>query len=303
MADHTKEGKRPIIIVKKRGGHHGGHHGGAWKVAYADFVTAMMAFFLVLWLVGQSDDVKQSVAGYFADPVSFSTRSGSGILEGGQSLARSDQPMSVGQRLVSPDPEASRAKIQKAGQEILDSLVKITTLRELMQQIEVEMTDEGLRITLTEDADRGFFESGSARLLSHGQQVVSKIGEILAPLGLDVAIEGHTDGKHFQAADGYSNWELSTDRANAARRQLEMAGLSHENIAEVRGYGSTRPKFPQNLDDPRNRRVAIVVLDPFRPGGVFHERDSVGDSSVQDATRPADDTAAPRLDESHEPSH
>ncbi len=302
MAENSKEGKRPVIIIKKKRGH-AGHHGGAWKVAYADFVTAMMAFFLVMWLVGQSDDVKQSVAGYFADPVSFSTRSGSGILEGGQSLARAAQPMSVGQRLVSPDPEASRAKIQKAGQEILDSLVKITTLRELMQQIEVEMTDEGLRITLTEEADRGFFESGSARLLAHGQQVVTKIGEILAPLGLDVAIEGHTDGKHFQAPDGYSNWELSTDRANAARRQLEVAGLPHENVAEVRGYGSTHPKFPQNLDDPRNRRIAIVVLDPFRPGKAFHEGDSVGDSSVQDATEHVDEATQHAVDKAHEPQH
>jgi chemotaxis protein MotB len=270
MADNTKEGKRPVIIIKKTGGH-AGHHGGAWKVAFADFVTAMMAFFLVMWLVGQSDPVKESVAGYFADPVQFSTKSGSGVLSGGQALMRSDKPMSVGQQIVSPDPEAARARIKAAGREILDSLVKITAVAELMQQVEIEMTEEGLRITLTEAAERGFFESGSARLLPAGELVVSKIGEVLAPLALDVAIEGHTDGKHFQGHDGYGNWELSVDRANSARRVLQASGLSAEHVAEVRGYGSKKPKFPNNLDDPRNRRIAIVVLDPFKSGAALDQ--------------------------------
>ncbi len=255
MADKGKG--TPVIVVKKGGGH-GGHHGGAWKVAYADFVTAMMAFFLVMWIVGQSKAVKQNVSSYFQDPVAHAAKAAAGILDGGEGVMKASGPAIVGEGQP-PAEAAAKAALAKAGQEILDALTDVPGLKEVQDQIEVEITNEGLRIQLMESGLSTFFDSGSAKLSGAGVNMVSTIARVIAPLKMDVAVEGHTDSQPFDRG-GYTNWELSADRANAARRVLEQHGVEPKHVVEIRGYADTRPRVPENSADPRNRRISIIVF-------------------------------------------
>lgn len=260
----AKADKAPIIIVKKKGGH-GGHHGGAWKVAYADFVTAMMAFFLVMWLVAQSEKVKQNVAKYFEDPADYAAKVKAGLLEGGQGIMENKEPkISVlDQKGGGPWPEEDESQIQnmleKAGKEIADAIEKQANLKEISKNVEIEITNEGLRIQLIEAGDSAFFDSGSAHLTAKGAEAMAAIAKIVGNLNMDIAVEGHTDSRPFNK-NGYTNWELSADRANAARRLLETSGVNPGRIKEVRGYADTRPRYP-NAADPRNRRVSIIVFN------------------------------------------
>lgn len=250
--------KRPIIIVKKHGGH-AGHHGGAWKVAYADFVTAMMAFFLVMWLVTQSSQVKENVAAYFRDPIGFSSQSGgSGILPGGPNLMNPNQQSS----LATPDDSKrlQRERLQKKADEILKAFHDIPELARLAKNIEVEVTEEGLRIQLMEGEKGTFFDLGSSRMSEEGVEALATIAKLVAPIDHDVALEGHTDSKPYSGAKGYTNWELSADRANVARRVLGEHGVTNGRVRAIRGYADTRLRFPESPLDPRNRRIAIVVL-------------------------------------------
>ncbi|MBI5014525.1 MAG: OmpA family protein [Deltaproteobacteria bacterium] len=261
MADKGKQG--PVIVIKKGGGH-GGHHGGAWKVAYADFVTAMMAFFLVMWIVGQSKAVKQHVQGYFQDPVAYKAKVAAGIFDGGQGML-STGPAVQGQ--IAPIQEQQvRAALEKAGQEILDSLSEVPGLKDISSQIEVEVTAEGLRIQLMEAGLSTFFDLGSATLSPSGIKTLATIAHTIAPLDMDVAVEGHTDSHAYSGRGGYTNWELSADRANAARRVLEENGVSARHVREIRGYADTRLRYPGSPEDPRNRRISIIVINRFHGG-------------------------------------
>jgi chemotaxis protein MotB len=250
---------QPIIIVKKNRGGHGGHHGGAWKVAYADFVTAMMAFFLVMWLVGASPDVKKSVAGYFRDPGVFDFEKSTGMMAGGMTgIDEGRAPETVQQ----PDAAAltvERQRMQAAAERIRDGLAGAPELKELRDQIEFQVTSEGLRIELLEKDGSSFFDSGSAALRGESVRILSIIGRELGTMTNDVVVEGHTDSRPFGAGHSYSNWELSADRANAARRVMEAVGLNPGQVQSVRGFAATQLRLPEEPMDPRNRRVSIVV--------------------------------------------
>ncbi|OGA50705.1 MAG: hypothetical protein A3G25_11425 [Betaproteobacteria bacterium RIFCSPLOWO2_12_FULL_63_13] len=250
----------PVIIVKRRRQGHGGHHGGAWKVAYADFVTAMMAFFLVMWLVGQSQQVKANVAGYFRDPGVFEHERSKGILAGGApGMEAGGTPRPV----APPDDPAALARerqaLTDAAERIRESLSRVPDIATLRDQIEFTITAEGLRIELVERAGSSFFDSGSAVLRGESVRILMIIAVELGKLANDVVVEGHTDRRPYAKGNRYGNWELSADRANAARREMEGAGLTAGQLRTVRGFADTELHLTADPLDPRNRRVSIVV--------------------------------------------
>jgi chemotaxis protein MotB len=241
-----------VIIVKKKKGGHGGHHGGAWKVAFADFMTAMMAFFLVMWLVGQSKPIKAAVAGYFRDPGAFDTKGGGdGILDGGKQAAS--------EIAKAGSPEAERASLELSVSHIRERLNSLPELKTLRNQIEFTITDEGLRIDLLEAAKSSFFDSGSAGVLPATARILAIIAKELGTLDSTIIIEGHTDSHQYASPTGYGNWELSADRANAARRVMQREGLKPTQVAAVRGHADRQLRVASDPFDPRNRRVSVIV--------------------------------------------
>ena len=248
----------PIIIVRKRKGGHGGHHGGAWKVAYADFVTAMMAFFLVMWLVGQSPQVKRSIAGHFRDPGVFDFEHSTGMIQGGTPGLDPGGTPSV----TPPNSDELKGEeelLRQAAEHVRRKLAEMPNLSELRDQIELKITSEGLRIELVERQGSSFFDSGSAALLGESERILSVIAKELSQLQNEVVVEGHTDSRSYNNGGGYTNWELSADRANAARRVMERAGLNIGQVRGVRGFADTQLRVPETPLDPRNRRISIVV--------------------------------------------
>jgi|WetSurMetagenome_2_1015567.scaffolds.fasta_scaffold18316_2 chemotaxis protein MotB len=250
--EHNEQ-NAPIRIVKKKGGH-GGHHGGAWKVAYADFVTAMMALFIVLWIVGQSKQVKEYVAQYFKDPGAFmeNTRGG-GVFEFNK--------MMVGER-ISEDllrRQQDSLRLANMEKEIADQLAGDKGLKELAAQVKLEIVREGLRIELLDKSESFFFDVGTATLKPDAQAILSVIAAELEKLPNKIIIEGHTDGRPYSRADGYSNFELSAERANSARRLLVSHGVTAKRIDEVRGCADSRLKNPRDPFDVTNRRISIIV--------------------------------------------
>lgn len=255
----AESGSEIRIVKKKKKGGHGGHHGGAWKVAYADFVTAMMAFFLVMWIMGMSQDVKDAVAGYFKDPTGFmeAVKAGGGA------------PFSVA-GLDEGDPSKnqdkggnSQAERQKLGM-VKDALKKIVSsnpqFKDIEQYVDIQLIDEGLRIDLLEAKESLFFDSASAHIKPGTQHLLTMIAKELGHLQNKVAIEGHTDSRPLTRKPDYSNWELSADRANSARRVMEHAGLGSHQVTQVRGYADTQPRDPKNPEHFSNRRVSIIVV-------------------------------------------
>ncbi len=234
--------KRPIIVIKKKGGH-GGHHGGAWKVAYADFVTAMMSLFIVLWLMGSSTKVKKAVAGYFNDPKGTGAQLGTTMTGTGQIIMAKKS-----------DEELKEIK-EKVEQEIKAR----KDLEKLSKQVEMTITPEGLRIELIEGKDGTFYEIGSAKLSPSGQELLALLGKELKTFPNSLLIEGHTDAKPYSGNSGYSNWDLSADRANAARRLLQQDGVRNDQVTQVRGYADQMLRVKNNPMDPSNRRVSILI--------------------------------------------
>jgi len=232
--------KRPIIVIKKVSGH-GGHHGGAWKVAYADFVTAMMALFIVLWLLNSSVKVKKAVAGYFQDPKSSQKETGS-------DKAGDDNSIPI-----------DKKNVEKLKEQIENAIKTQPNLEKLAKQIEITITPEGLRIELIEDKKGTFFQSGSAQLSQTGQQLLSMLAGQLKPLPNKLLLEGHTDAQPYSADNGYTNWELSADRANAARRLLQSDGVGKDQISQVRGYADQLLRVKNDPMDPSNRRISLIV--------------------------------------------
>lgn len=244
-----------VIIVRKKVKGHGGHHGGAWKVAYADFVTAMMAFFLVMWLVNQSPAVKSSVAGYFKDPGVFEFERSNSLVPGGAGALDGSGAQAQG----SPAVVAANAMLEAAATRIRERIAELPAFTELADHVVIDVMPEGLRIELQEGREDAFFDSGSARVKAGTVQVLSLIGRELAALGHGIIVEGHTDSRPYGRSGTYTNWELSTDRANAARRVMEAAGLAGAQVQTVRGFADTQLRLPAQPFDPRNRRVSIVV--------------------------------------------
>jgi chemotaxis protein MotB len=251
----TKE--QPIIIVRRKSGGHG-HHGGAWKVAYADFVTAMMAFFLVMWLASQDSRIRDAVAGYFQEPGLLPNQtSNSVIAQGNGGIDSAGMPV-VARRFNGPIEAEQRALVDAASH-IHDRLSELSGFAALRSQVEFSVTSEGLRIELVDRNGSSFFDSGSSRLAPDAEKILAIIAAEVGQLENDVVVEGHTDAMQYSRGQQYTNWELSSDRANAARRVLATNGLRQNQISAVRGFAATDLRVPDNPLDPRNRRVSVVV--------------------------------------------
>lgn len=244
----------PIRIVKKKGGH-GGHHGGAWKVAYADFVTAMMALFIVLWIVGQSKQVKENVAGYFRDPAAYEEEVKA------KKQQQSSEPMNEEQiqREIQRREEEEKKKLEEIGKTIVNSIAKDPSLEQLRQQITVEPVKEGLRIELLDKSQSFFFDIGTATLKPEAVKILTIIAKEIGKLPNNIIIEGHTDSRQYSTVVGYTNFELSADRANSARRVLQVQGLRQGQIVEIRGYADTRLRNKKDPYDVSNRRISIII--------------------------------------------
>lgn len=250
MADQNEQ---QIFPSKKKAKKHHGHHGGAWKVAYADFVTAMMALFIVLWVLGQSEQVKQAVAGYFRDPAGFDMKSGS------KPGARNE--------VINLELEAKKIQMQKQQKQfeemkekIQGELSKNPSFNELADQVEISMVKEGLKIEMLESTNNVFFDIGSSRLNNQAEGVLKTVGENLKTLPNMIVVEGHTDSrKYIGDIKNYDNYDLSAERANAAKRALEEGGVRENQIDEIRGYADKRLR---NMADPFsvvNRRISIII--------------------------------------------
>jgi chemotaxis protein MotB len=231
---------QPIIIIKKKSGH-GGHHGGAWKVAYADFVTAMMALFIVLWLLNSTPQVKEAVGAYFTDP------SGSGKLRGSASVG-SGEALAV-----------NKDNMQNLKENLEQALKQSPDFEKLKDNIKMSVTGDGLRVELLESENGMFFQSGSPAPSATGGELISKLAQELGQLPNDLLIEGHTDAKAFGANTAYTNWELSSDRANSARRLMEKSGLREGQVVQVRGFADHALRDPKDPTAASNRRVSVIV--------------------------------------------
>jgi chemotaxis protein MotB len=232
---------QPIIVIKKVSGH-GGHHGGAWKVAYADFVTAMMALFIVLWLMSSSEKVKKAVSGYFNDPKGTGSLLGTTLTGTGVTVA-----------------QTSTNELEKLKDKLEEEIKARKELVKLSKQIEITITPEGLRIELIEGKDGTFFQSGGANLSESGQELLALLGKELKTLPNSLLIEGHTDATPYSNNNGYSNWDLSADRANSARRLLQQDGVRTDQVTQVRGYADQMLRDKNHPTDPSNRRISILV--------------------------------------------
>jgi chemotaxis protein MotB len=231
---------RPIIIIKKKGGH-GGHHGGAWKVAYADFVTAMMSLFIVLWLLSSSKPVQEAVGGYFRDPSGTAEKKGSINAGTGENFT------------------LTKDNMPKLKDQLEQRIQQMNDFEKLKSHVEMTITSEGLRIELMESASGTFFDSGSPKLNGDGRDLLITLAQELGKLPNKISIEGHTDSKPYASSGNYSNWELSTDRANAARRLMQANGIGLNQVTQVRGFADQRQRNVANSLDPSNRRVSLIV--------------------------------------------
>lgn len=270
MAEQQPEVK--IKFIKKKGGH-AAAHGGAWKVAYADLVTALMAFFLLMWLLNStSSNTKAGIAGSFQDPNFFNTEKGKAIMEAYQMEKTGILPGGRGMQPGTGDgsgPESdtsadSTEREMKAMEETAETIDKAfhedKILQAFKENISFEFTSEGLRIQIQDKASQVLFDSGSARLKPYTLTILKEIAQELGKLPNHILIGGHTDAEQYANRAAYSNWELSADRANAARRVLEASGLRVGQVQRVTGYADTQPMEGKDPKDPMNRRISIVVL-------------------------------------------
>jgi chemotaxis protein MotB len=271
----------PTVVIKRIKKKRAAHHGGSWKIAYADFVTAMMAFFLLMWLLGSTTQGDlQGIADYFSTPLRVALRGGSGsgdsssiIQGGGQDLTRSygqvektDTPQE--QRTI--NLQAAQAEMQRKERERLEALkskleaaiAQEPQLAEFARQIKLDITREGLRIQIVDDQNRPMFDTGKAMLKEYTREILHEIGRVLNDVDNRISLAGHTDAAPYALGErGYSNWELSADRANASRRELVAAGIDEGKIVRVVGLAASVPFDEGDPLDPSNRRISIVVLN------------------------------------------
>ncbi len=279
MAGDAKK-LQPIIIMRvKKGGH--AAHGGAWKIAYADFVTAMMAFFLLMWLLGSTTEGdKKGISDYFQSPLKVALQGGAGagasnsvITGGGNDLTqqvgqsrRGDGEEKSAKKMSGEQAKVERAK--KDAKDLATLAAKIAAaisnnpkMAEFSSQIKLEITPDGLQIQIVDDQRRPMFDSGSAVVKPYMRDILTEIGRALLDVDNKISLDGHTDSQAYgNAARGYSNWELSADRANASRRELIAAGMPEAKLARVVGMASSLPLEPDNPLAPSNRRISILVM-------------------------------------------
>jgi chemotaxis protein MotB len=313
MAGDAKK-LQPIIVKRvKKGGH--AAHGGAWKIAYADFVTAMMAFFLLMWLLGSTTEGdKKGIADYFASPLKIallSAGSGAGdsshvIRGGGEDLTRSAGQVKRGdveaerstinlQALKEQQARAERMRLEELKAKVENKLAANPKLAELQKQILLDMTADGLRIQIVDENQRPMFASGSPEVQPYMRELLRAVGEVLAEVPNRLTLEGHTDALPFAGgARGFGNWELSADRANASRRELVVGGLPPDQVLRVQGLAASTPFDPADPTAPANRRISIIVMNREAEERVFR-------SSPQTQTPPAAQ-AAPGVNPSSSPA-
>ncbi|MBS0447524.1 MAG: flagellar motor protein MotB [Proteobacteria bacterium] len=280
MAGDAKK-LQPIIIKRvKKGGH--AAHGGAWKIAYADFVTAMMAFFLLMWLLGSTTDGdKKGIADFFNAPLKVALLgggSGSGdsssvVKGGGQDLTRTSGQVKQGdievkhktvqlKALKAELRRAEVARLEALKKKVEDVLAASPKLAAMKSQIRLDMTRDGLRIQIVDEQNRPMFDSGSAIVKPYMRDLLREIGSVLAEVPNHLTLEGHTDAQPFSGGQlGYSNWELSSDRANASRRELNAGGLPEDRVLLVQGLASSHLIDTTNPESPANRRISIIVMN------------------------------------------
>jgi chemotaxis protein MotB len=265
---------QPIII--KRKAVHGGHHGGAWKVAYADFVTAMMALFIVLWLLNTSKQVQEAVGGYFRDPSGTSKQVGTDMHGSGENIALRKEDMA------------------KLKDELAMKIRKLVNFDKFNKQIEMTVTNEGLRIELLEEPAGTFFDLGNATPTENGKELLAALAQEIGKLPNRVSIEGHTDSKPYQGDGTYSNWELSADRANAARRLMTANGLRSDQVEQVRGFADQHLRRKDSPTDSANRRISVIVQyldgEPGKMVAGEHQRAAESAPSVEHSGAPATGT-------------
>ena len=302
MAGDAKK-LQPIIVKKvKKGGH--GAHGGAWKIAYADFVTAMMAFFLLMWLLGSTTEGdKKGLQDYFQSPLKVALGGGSGsgdsshvIKGGGEDITRTGGQVKRGE-VEAPkrtfNLQALKAEQRRAEQERLEELRN--TIQAKMQgsdkfkaissQVRLDMTRDGLRIQIVDDQNRPMFDSGSAVVKPYMRELLRAIGELLGEVPNLLTLEGHTDATPFPGGErGYSNWELSADRANASRRELMAGGLDERRILRVTGLASSQLFERENPTHPSNRRISIIVMNREAEDRVFKPVVDASESGAESGT-------------------
>jgi chemotaxis protein MotB len=292
---------QPIIIKKiKKGGH--AAHGGAWKIAYADFVTAMMAFFLLMWLLGSTaEGDKKGIADYFNSPLKISLLgggSGSGdsssvIKGGGTDLSRTDGQVKKGdveakrktlqlKALKADQRRAEVARLESLKKKVEEILAASPKLAAMKSQIRLDMTRDGLRIQIVDEQNRPMFDSGSAVVKPYMRELLREIGSVLAEVPNRLALEGHTDAQPFSGGErGYSNWELSSDRANASRRELGVGGLPDDRVLLIQGLASSVLFDPADPVNPVNRRISIIVMNRDAEDRMLRVR---GDDDAEVAT-------------------
>ncbi len=282
---------KPIIIKKVKKGGHEGHHGGAWKIAYADFVTAMMAFFLLMWLLNATDqEQKRGIANYF-DPVAIESHAGGGtnvmmgdsITSQEKSAESSRNPMSIKEskpqekgaggeqearvdaRDVDGEAEeqqrivTEQASFDSIKKEIEKALTNDPELKEWLKNLLIDETLEGLRIQIVDQHEKSMFPNGSSKMYDHTRKLLKQVGHIIQKVPNKLSVSGHTDATPYSTKD-YTNWELSVDRANASRRALEETGLSDTRFLSVIGKEAKEPFVKTDPFSPQNRRISIVLL-------------------------------------------
>jgi chemotaxis protein MotB len=255
---------RIVIVRKHAAGHDDEEHGGAWKVAYADFVTAMMALFIVLWLLSASEKVQKAVGGYFQDPTGKGRQTGSTSAGVGETLT------------------LNQSQLQQLKEKLQQAMKQIPAFQNMAKQIRMTITAEGLRIDLLETQRGLFFETGNPRPTEAGSELLKLLAAELLKLPNKVAIEGHTDSTPYGRTD-YSNWELSADRANSARRILTAAGVTDDRISQVRGFADQRLLLKNEPENPSNRRISIIV----RNLGLDQQEESASHTQVEPAKKEA----------------
>jgi chemotaxis protein MotB len=314
MAGDAKK-LQPIIVKRiKKSGH--GHHGGAWKIAYADFVTAMMAFFLLMWLLGSTTEGdKKGIADYFSSPLKIallSSGSGAGdashvVKGGGQDLTRTTGQVKRGEvdapraavNLQALKQEQVRAEIARLEdlKKKVEQRIASSRLASMASQIRLDMTRDGLRIQIVDELNRPMFASGSAVVQPYMRELLQEIGHVLAEVPNRLTLEGHTDAQPFAAGDrGYSNWELSADRANASRRELVAGGLADDRVLRVQGLASSLPFDAADPKAPANRRISIIVMNRDAEDRMFRTAPEVAaELGVESAAPPAVVTPVPPI--------